>query len=298
MAAIPAAVDRAYGVTNIKSHIPIILDTDDHNYDAWRELILTHCQSFDVAGHLDGTLVPADDVDTVWTKKDGLVKLWLYGTLSKNLLKSTFKTGGTARYIWLRIENFFRNNKEARAIQLDHDLRNKEIWDLTMQAYCQELKSIADLLANVDAPITERTLVTYLMNGLNGKYDNIINVIIHRQPFPSFEEARSMLLLEEDHLKKGKKTTLAHTDTPSADKVLMVSPTSERKPSNNQHQQQKNFPNRGWGKQNRGRGRGYYNNSRPQMQWNSPFLTNGYQMWPQQQFMSWSQFPQQHQFPQ
>ncbi|XP_013617611.1 uncharacterized protein LOC106349959 [Brassica napus] len=127
MAAIPAAVDRAYGVTNIKSHIPIILDTDDHNYDAWRELILTHCQSFDVAGHLDGTLVPADDVDTVWTKKDGLVKLWLYGTLSKNLLKSTFKTGGTARYIWLRIENFFRNNKEARAIQLDHDLRNKEI---------------------------------------------------------------------------------------------------------------------------------------------------------------------------
>lgn len=63
MAAPQTNVDRIYGVTNIKTHIPIILDTDDHNYDAWRELFLTLCQSFDVAGHLDGTLLPANDDD-------------------------------------------------------------------------------------------------------------------------------------------------------------------------------------------------------------------------------------------
>ena len=58
-----AVLERPYGVTNIKSHIPLILYIDDHNYDAWRELFLTHCQSFDVAGHLDGTTLPADDND-------------------------------------------------------------------------------------------------------------------------------------------------------------------------------------------------------------------------------------------
>ena len=126
MAAVPAPIDRAFGVTNIKQHIPVILDTDVHNYDAWRELFLLHCQSLDVAGHLDGTLEPADANDAAWTKKDGLVKLWLYGTLSKNLFKSTFRAGGTSRDVWLRIENFFRNNKEARAIQLDNQLRTKE----------------------------------------------------------------------------------------------------------------------------------------------------------------------------
>lgn len=94
--------ERAYGVTNIKSHIPFLLDIDDGNYDAWRELFMTHCQSFDVSGHLDGTLVPVDDNDVAWRKKDGLVKLWLYGTLSKNLFCSTFKTGGTSREIWIR----------------------------------------------------------------------------------------------------------------------------------------------------------------------------------------------------
>lgn len=131
--------ERAYGVTNIKSHIPIILDDDEHNYDAWKELSLTHCQTFEVSGHLDGTLLPADDDDAEWRKKDGLVKLWLYITLSKSLFKSTFKTGGTSREIWLQIENYFRNNKEAKAIQLDHDLRNKVIGDKSIQVYCQEL---------------------------------------------------------------------------------------------------------------------------------------------------------------
>lgn len=48
MAAAQPAIERAYGVTNIKSHIPLILDLDDFNYDAWRELFLTHCLTFDV----------------------------------------------------------------------------------------------------------------------------------------------------------------------------------------------------------------------------------------------------------
>ena len=226
MAAAPAQLERAYGVTNIKHHIPIILDIDDGNYDAWRELFLTHCESFDASGHLDGTLLPTDDADVAWKKRDGLVKLWLYGTLSKDLFKSTFKTGGTSREIWLRLENFFRNNREARAIQLDHKLRNTEIGDMTIHSYCQELKSIADVLSNVDAPVNERALVTYLLNGLNAKYDNIINVIMHRQPFPSFEDARSMLLLEEERINKGKKPNPTHTDSASSAKVLAATDSS------------------------------------------------------------------------
>lgn len=82
MVGAPPALERAYGVTNIKSHIPIILDTDEHNYDAWGELFLNHYQSFDVVG------------------------------------------------------------------QLDHDLRTKDIRDLNIQAYCQQISSIVDFLTN------------------------------------------------------------------------------------------------------------------------------------------------------
>ncbi|KAL9293865.1 hypothetical protein AtEden1_Chr3g0199371 [Arabidopsis thaliana] len=202
MAAQLPAIERAFGVTNIKAHILLILDLNDHNYDAWRELFQTRCLTFDVLGHLDGTMLPSGDDDGSWLKRDGLVKLWIYGTLAPDLFRSSFMTGGTARDVWIRIENQFRNNKEARAIQLDNELHNQEIGDQTIQAYCQKLKSLADLLANVDAPVNEIHLVTYLLNGLNDKYDYIVNVIKHKEPFPSFETAKSMLELEETRLKK------------------------------------------------------------------------------------------------
>ena len=184
----------------------MILDSDDHNYDAWREHFLTHCLTFDVLGHIDGTSVPVDANDLQWTKKDGLVKLWLYGTLAHELFHSSFKTGGSARDIW--VENQFRNNKEARAIQLDNELRLTEIGDQSIQAYCQKLKSISDMLANVDAPVSERNLVMYMLNGLNEEFDNRINIIKHKDPFLSFETAKSMLQSEETRLKKHHKQIL------------------------------------------------------------------------------------------
>ncbi|XP_013589542.1 PREDICTED: uncharacterized protein LOC106297972 [Brassica oleracea var. oleracea] len=286
----PTLLDRAYGVNNIKSHIPIILDNNDHNYDAWRELLLTHCQSFEVAGHLDGTLLPTDDNDQLWIKRDGLVKLWLYGTISKELFRSVFKTGGTSREIWTRIENYFRDNKEARDIRLDHELRNKTIGDLTIHTYCQDLKSISELLANVESPVSERTLVTYMINGLSAKFDNIINVIMHRQPFPTFEQARSMLILEEERLNKGDKSPLVK-DSPSSDKVLNVSATSQPAATTQQPQQQQRFyNNRGSKRNNRGRGRNYNNNQRPMYnQWGVPFWPNAYSFWGNQQQAPWGQ---------
>lgn len=238
MAAEIPPLERAYEVTNIKTHVPLQLDIDDGNYDAWRELFFTHCQSFDVSGHLDGTLLPTDDNDDAWKKHDGLVKLRIYGTLSKNLFKSAFKTGGTSREIWTRIENLFRNNKEARVIQIDQKLRTTEIGDLSVHAYCQEMKSIADLLENVGAPVTERTLVTHLLNGLNGKFDNIINVIIHRQPFPTYDEAHSMLILEEDRLNKRRRQSNNNKSDSSSKKVLVATTPTNTDQQQQQHNQQ------------------------------------------------------------
>ena len=296
-----ANVERAFGVTNIKHHIPLVLDLDVFNYDAWRELFLTHCLTFDVLGHVDGTATPTDDDDIQWKKRDGLVKLWIYGTLAPPLFKSSFKTGGSAREVWLRIENQFRNNKESRAIQLDNDLRTQDIGDKTVRDYSQGLKSIADLLENVEAPVTDRTLVMYMLNGLNEKFDNIINVIKHQKPFPTFEEARNMLELEETRLKKPHRASATHTDTPSSSTALIAA-VSETKPTENQrqHPRQNNRGNR-----RGGRGRGRYNNNQqrayygnwnpmPYNNWNGP-----YNQWQQQfppQWNNYSTGSQQRQF--
>lgn len=199
-----------------------MLEFDDFNNDTWRELFLTHCLTFDVLGHVDVTSIPNGDNKMAWKKRDGLVKIWIYGTFSQPLFKSSCKTGGTARDIWLRIENQFRNNKEARAIQLDNDLRMKEIGDLSIQEYCQSLKSIADLLENVETPVSERTLVMYVLNGLNEKFEYIINVIKQHKSFPSFEEAKNMLEMEETRLKKSHKSPVSHSDHASSLSALVT----------------------------------------------------------------------------
>lgn len=131
-------------------------------------------------GHIDGTLLLANADDIAWKKRDGIVKLWLYGTLSPKLFQSSFITGSTSRQIWQRIENQFRNNKDARALRLDNELRTKEIGNMKVADYCSQMKKLADSLGHVDAPVQDRNLVMYILNGLNAKFDNIINVIKHR----------------------------------------------------------------------------------------------------------------------
>lgn len=56
-------------------------------------------------------LLPTDDNDQAWKKRDGLVTLWLYGTLSKNLFRSTFKIGRTSREIWIQIEKYLQKQQ-------------------------------------------------------------------------------------------------------------------------------------------------------------------------------------------
>ncbi|XP_019087621.1 PREDICTED: uncharacterized protein LOC104725667 [Camelina sativa] len=120
---------------------------------------------------------------------------------------------------------------------------------------------MSDLLANVDSPITERSLVIHMLNELSEKFDNIHNVIKHKSPFPSFAAARSMLLLEEEHLNKpSKQVTSAPLgiSTPH----LLYTDASPATPSsypatNNRNSSPQHFPpqtNRGH--HNRGRGRG------------------------------------------
>ncbi|CAL9238006.1 unnamed protein product [Arabidopsis halleri] len=259
-----APSERCFGVTNIKNQIPVLLDENEHNYDAWRELLLMHCMSYEVSGHLDGTTQPLNANDDAWVKRDNIVKIWLYGTMAPPLFQNSFQAGGTARDLWVRVENLFRNNKEARAIQLDNELRTLEIGDLGVAAYCQKMKSTAALLSNVGTAVAERTLVMYILNGLNEKFDNIINVIQHKDPFPSYDSAKTMLEWEEKHLQKSTKPTASHTATASSSTALTASSSQPHSSSNrgrNGSNQRGNRRGGGGRGQNRG-GRNNFNSNR------------------------------------
>jgi len=216
---------KAFGITNIKSHIPLTLDLDRLNYDSWRELFYTHCEGYDVNDHIDGTHdAPATSpTENEWKKVDSIVKMWLYSTISQALLQMVLKKDAMARQVWLNLEKLFRDNKDARSMQLESELRSITMGDLSVLAYCSKIKKIADLLENLDSDskVSDKHLVIHTINGLSPRFDYVASIIRHRSPLPSFFETQSMLLLEEQRFKPNLvPQTINHTAHPSSPTIL------------------------------------------------------------------------------
>ncbi|XP_010474871.2 PREDICTED: uncharacterized protein LOC104754388 [Camelina sativa] len=267
----PTSSDKPFGISQIRAYIPIILDLEKMN--VWRELFETHCLTYGVLGHLDGTTVASSDSDKAWKERDGLVKMWIYGTIADSLTETILKPKSTARDLWLSLEGNFRDNKENRALQLENELRTITIGDLSVQEYCRKIKSLSDLLTNVDSPVSDRQLVMHCLNGLNEKFDGIHNVIRHRTPFPSFSTARSMLQSEEDRLKQQLRHTTPSPVATTSSPTVLYSADNASPPTHNNHNNNTNrgsYKSRGrggGGRGNRGRGRhnsyGSHNNGPP-----------------------------------
>nr|GEW86225.1 ribonuclease H-like domain-containing protein [Tanacetum cinerariifolium] len=54
------------------------------------------------------------------------------------------------------LKDVFHDNKSAKAMQLDNDLRNIKLGNLTITEYFHKINRLADLLDNIDAPVDEK----------------------------------------------------------------------------------------------------------------------------------------------
>ncbi|GKD53372.1 hybrid signal transduction histidine kinase M [Tanacetum coccineum] len=186
-------IEKPFGVTNIKSHVPLVLDLDQLKYDAWCELFTSHCHNFSVHGLLDGSLA-----------------------------------------------DLFHDNKEARSMKLQEELRSLDLGSLSIAEYFKKIKLISDLLTNIDSSISEKNLIMYAANGLSDKYEHVASIIRHTKSPMTLLEARSMLLLEESCLsrKQGREFT---RDTPSSSTVLLASGTIQNNKGRTNKEICKNF---------------------------------------------------------
>lgn len=135
--------EKPYGIVDIKAYVPLTLDLDHLNYDAWYELFTTHCISFGVLGHIDDTSTKNGTNVEEWTRLDNLVKLWIYGTINKSLLQTILKKNSTAHEVSVNLENLFHDNKESKEMQIENELRNISIGTLSLSVnISKRLKSV------------------------------------------------------------------------------------------------------------------------------------------------------------
>lgn len=217
-------LDKPSSSINIKHAVPLVLDLERMNYDIWRELFETHCKGYGLSKHLLPTTDKSPEPTEEWERLDSIVKSWIYSTLSQPLLHMILKKNSSAYGVWNRLELLFRENKHTTSIQLDSEIRNITQGDSSISDYCSRIKTLADLLENLENSVPEINLVSYALNGLSTKYNYIATTIRHRDPLPSFMQMRSMLLIEERQILQDqqRQTTLTptHSDHDSSPTIL------------------------------------------------------------------------------
>ncbi|XP_022007193.1 uncharacterized protein LOC110906355 [Helianthus annuus] len=102
----------ALTVSNIKTHVPIILEKDSTHYTTWKTLFKVHCQIYEVLDHLspkqaatkpaaetsDLTAAAKAEADaraaeTLWNQLNVVVLQWIYATISAPLLHIILQPG-------------------------------------------------------------------------------------------------------------------------------------------------------------------------------------------------------------
>ncbi|KAJ9560758.1 LOW QUALITY PROTEIN: hypothetical protein OSB04_005918, partial [Centaurea solstitialis] len=217
----PTASQLVFALTNVYSQFSFKLSSDGSKYKLWRRIFLDMCKGAKVYGHITGKSKPASENDEDWEAIDSRIKSWFYSTCDANLLQIISSDDCTAKDLWDKLDEFFLNNKMSRMLQLQEQFRNTKKGTSSITDFCHNLKNLADALADCDSKIDEIELVMQILRQLPPSYHSIVDVITNTKPFPSFLEAKNMLLLHESR----EESVEPHTDTPLTSSAALYSST-------------------------------------------------------------------------
>ncbi|GJZ74900.1 hypothetical protein Tco_0639365 [Tanacetum coccineum] len=112
-----------------------------------------------------------------WCQLDDLIKMWILGSLCDSLQEQVVSTPGNAKALWDHLKDLFQDNKDARAINLDNELRSIKIGKMTTNEYCTKIKSMENRLKNLDCQVREKNLMIYTVNELDYRFATLVEII-------------------------------------------------------------------------------------------------------------------------
>jgi hypothetical protein len=126
---------------------------------------------------------------------DEVVLSWIHGTLTAELQDIVHVPDDTAHRIWGALEAQFLDHRQTRILYLETAFRQLAQGDLSVDEYCRQMKTMADTLHTLGAPITDECLMLNLLRGLSPRFDR--HILTRMKPFPTFAETKNDLLLEK-----------------------------------------------------------------------------------------------------
>ncbi|XP_051190691.1 uncharacterized protein [Lolium perenne] len=138
----------AMNMASIKTHVPVVLDLAKSNYAKWRMLITVLLGKYDLTDHV-AMQTPMEARTPERTQAYFIVRSWLYGSISEEILDIIMADTQTAHDAYTLIRNLFLDNQMTRAIHLEAEFRALVQGDHSVTAYCHRLKSLSDALRDV-----------------------------------------------------------------------------------------------------------------------------------------------------
>jgi hypothetical protein len=185
---------QAATLTSIRATVTDVLAPDSTQYPRWRDQVLQTLRRYALADHV---LSVVSDPSEDWLLIDEVVLSWIHGTLTAELQDIVRVLDDTAHRIWGALEAQFLGHRQTRILYLETAFRKLAQGDLSVDEYCRQMKTMADTLRTLGAPITDECLVLNLLRGLSPRFDRVTPILTRMKPFPTFAETKNDLLLEE-----------------------------------------------------------------------------------------------------
>nr|XP_051221145.1 uncharacterized protein LOC127339321 [Lolium perenne] len=135
--------------------------------------------------------IPNPAYDT-WIMRDQQVVSYLVNSLAEDVLPHVFGLS-TASTVWRALNNLYEAQSKSRVSTICGALTNTKKLDMTSQQYITKMEEYASELAAAGKPVDDDELKDYIMNGLDGSFNNLV-AAINAVPSTSLHDMCSQIL--------------------------------------------------------------------------------------------------------
>ena len=186
---------------NVAAQAPLKLTST--NYISWKLQFQTLFIGHDLVGYIDGSnpCPPAVQGNTTtpnpfynfWIRQDQLILNAIIASISPTIIPFIAQST-TSRQAWSILANTYAKPSRGRIKQLKHQLKHLTIGNLGISEFMQIIKTRADDLALLGAPMDEEDITDKILDGLGDEYRELVRAVQARDSSISFEELHEKLL--------------------------------------------------------------------------------------------------------
>ncbi|OMO87248.1 hypothetical protein COLO4_20725 [Corchorus olitorius] len=123
---------------------------------------------------------------TAWKRSDRLLRGWITGTLSEEVLGLVVGLD-TSAAVWQAFSDSFAQESQEREFYLQQSLNMHRKGSNSMADYIRIFKNLCDDLAAIGKPVDDRTKVFTLLKGLGPDYESFVTTML-KPPIPAYRD--------------------------------------------------------------------------------------------------------------